>query len=73
MGESFSVAAGFSRRLPWPKGILRKLKLAVANAIQARFRADNWFQNACRTVPVLGGLSIPYLPPPALDQLIFSI
>jgi hypothetical protein len=41
LGESFSVAAGESTRFPWQKGILRKLKLAATNTIQARFRADN--------------------------------
>jgi hypothetical protein len=41
MGESFSVAAGESTRFPWPKGILRKLKLTATNTIQAQFRADN--------------------------------
>jgi hypothetical protein len=29
MGGKFSVAAGFSLRLPWHKGIWRKLKLAA--------------------------------------------
>jgi hypothetical protein len=40
-GESFFVAAGESTRFPWRKGILRQLKLAATNTIEARFRADN--------------------------------
>jgi hypothetical protein len=44
LGESFSVAAGESTRFPWEKGILRKLRLAATNTIQARFRADNWLR-----------------------------